>query len=84
MKLLVKIWEEVVKKAFQWLFLLIIRTYQLFISPLFGSNCRFHPTCSQYGKEAILKYGPFKGGWMTLKRISRCHPWGGSGHDPVK
>lgn len=84
MKLLVKIWEGVIKKAFQGLFLLIIRIYQVFISPLLGSNCRFHPTCSQYGKEAILKYGPFKGGWMALKRISRCHPWGGSGHDPVK
>jgi len=64
-------------------FLLLIRFYQLFISPLLGSNCRYNPTCSQYGKEAISKYGPFKGGWLTIKRIATCHPWGGHGHDPV-
>lgn len=64
-------------------FLLLIRFYQYFISPLLGSSCRFTPTCSQYGVEAITKYGPFKGGWLTLKRIGRCNPWGGHGHDPV-
>ena len=64
-------------------FLLLIKVYQLFISPLLGANCRYTPTCSQYGKEAILKYGPFKGGWLAIKRIARCHPWGGHGHDPV-
>ena len=67
----------------QQLFLLIIRFYQLFISPLLGSNCRYSPTCSQYGLEAIRKYGPFKGGWLTIKRILSCNPWGGHGHDPV-
>ena len=64
-------------------FLLLIRFYQYFISPLLGSSCRYTPTCSQYGVEAITKYGPFKGGWLTLKRIGRCNPWGGHGHDPV-
>jgi putative membrane protein insertion efficiency factor len=64
-------------------FLLLLRFYQYFISPLLGSSCRFTPTCSQYGVEAITKYGPFKGGWLTLKRIGRCNPWGGHGHDPV-
>ncbi|HLT41756.1 membrane protein insertion efficiency factor YidD [Albibacterium sp.] len=77
------IWNEVVKKFFGWLFLLVIRVYQIFISPLFGASCRYTPTCSQYGLLAIKKYGPFKGGWLTLKRIGRCHPWGGHGHDPV-
>lgn len=50
---------------------------------MLGANCRFTPTCSQYGIEAIKKYGAFKGGWMALKRIGRCHPWGNHGHDPV-
>lgn len=67
----------------QQLFLLIIRLYQMLISPLLGANCRYTPTCSQYGLEAIKKYGPFKGSWLTLKRILSCNPWGGHGHDPV-
>ncbi|EDM36551.1 hypothetical protein PBAL39_24825 [Pedobacter sp. BAL39] len=64
-------------------FLLLIRLYQYLISPMLGANCRFTPTCSQYGMEAIKKHGPFKGGWLTLKRIGKCHPWGAHGHDPV-
>lgn len=61
----------------------IIKIYQVLISPLLGSNCRFTPTCSRYGVEAIKKHGPFKGFWLTVKRIGRCHPWGRHGHDPV-
>jgi putative membrane protein insertion efficiency factor len=61
----------------------MIRFYQLSISPILGQNCRYDPTCSQYSIEAINKYGPFKGGWIGLKRILSCHPWGGHGHDPV-
>jgi putative membrane protein insertion efficiency factor len=72
-----------IKLVFSWLFLGIIRLYQLLLSPLLGASCRFTPTCSQYGIEAIKKYGPFKGGWLTLKRIGSCHPWGKHGHDPV-
>jgi hypothetical protein len=72
-----------IKLPFTWLFLGIIRLYQLLLSPLLGASCRFTPTCSQYGVEAIKKHGPFKGGWLTLKRIGSCHPWGGHGHDPV-
>ena len=53
------------------------------ISPLLGPSCRFTPTCSQYAVEAIQKYGPIKGSWLAVKRIIRCHPWGGCGHDPV-
>ena len=57
--------------------------YQYLISPLFPNSCRYAPTCSQYMKEAIKKYG-LKGLWMGIKRISRCHPYGGSGYDPVE
>jgi putative membrane protein insertion efficiency factor len=71
------------KKIIGAVFLFIIKIYQYLLSPLFGASCRFTPTCSQYGIEAIKKYGPFKGGWLTLKRIGRCHPWGNHGHDPV-
>ena len=64
-------------------FLLVIRGYKLLLSPILGASCRYTPTCSQFGIEAIQKYGPFKGGWLTLKRIASCNPWGGHGHDPV-
>ncbi|MES2130780.1 MAG: membrane protein insertion efficiency factor YidD [Bacteroidota bacterium] len=64
--------------------LAIIRFYQYSISPLLKPSCRYTPSCSQYGIDAINKYGAFKGSWMALKRILRCHPWGGSGYDPVK
>ena len=74
---------EALKTIIGWLFLLLIKLYQYLISPLTGAACRYTPTCSQYGVEAIKKYGPFKGGWLTLKRLARCHPWGGHGHDPV-
>lgn len=77
------IWEKGIKRGLGWFFLLLIKIYQLTISPLFPGTCRYTPTCSQYGVEAIRKYGPFKGAWLTLKRIGRCHPWGGHGHDPV-
>lgn len=61
----------------------MIRFYQRHISPLTPPACRFTPTCSQYTLEAIQKYGALKGCWLGLKRICRCHPWGGSGYDPV-
>ncbi|HEY5461926.1 MAG TPA: membrane protein insertion efficiency factor YidD [Hanamia sp.] len=64
-------------------FIGLIKIYQLIISPLMGPSCRYTPTCSQYGIEAIKKYGLLKGGWLTIKRILRCNPWGGHGHDPV-
>lgn len=57
--------------------------YQYIISPIFPSSCRFTPTCSHYSKEAIIKHGVFKGIKLSIKRISRCHPWGDSGFDPV-
>ncbi len=58
-----------------------IRLYQRYISPLLGPNCRFHPTCSEYAFLAVEKYGFFKGGFLAVKRILRCNPWGGSGID---
>ncbi|OAM26250.1 MULTISPECIES: membrane protein insertion efficiency factor YidD [Eikenella] len=61
----------------------LIRFYQYAISPLLLPRCRYQPTCSQYAIEAVSKYGALKGGWLAAKRISRCHPWGGSGYDPV-
>ena len=63
--------------------ILLMRFYQKFISPYKPSCCRFTPTCSQYALEALRKYGPLKGSWLAFKRIIRCHPWGGSGYDPV-
>lgn len=65
------------------LLLVLIRFYRLAISPLFPPRCRYTPTCSQYAMEAVRRYGAFKGGLLAAKRICRCHPWGGSGYDPV-
>ena len=65
------------------LFVLPIRFYQLFISPVLLPACRFYPTCSAYALEAIMTHGVLRGGWLALRRLARCHPWGGSGYDPV-
>lgn len=64
-------------------FILLINLYQFLISPILPNSCRFNPTCSVYAKEAFLRHGLFKGLWLSIKRIMRCHPWGGSGNDPV-
>lgn len=61
----------------------LVRFYQGAISPHTPSSCRYTPTCSQYAVEALQKYGARKGTWLAIKRIARCHPWGGSGYDPV-
>ena len=66
------------------LLILKIRIYQKLISPLFPSSCRYHPTCSNYFIESLKEQGLFKGIFLGVKRILRCHPWGGSGHDPVQ
>ena len=63
--------------------LILIRGYQLIISPLLGSNCRFIPTCSEYAMESLRSHGLIKGSYLTIKRIGKCHPWGGHGYDPI-
>ena len=82
MKIIKKIFS-IFARFLQWIFIMLINFYRNCISPLTPASCRFTPTCSQYALEAIKKYGPFKGFWLALKRILRCHPWGGSGYDPV-
>lgn len=74
---------QLIRSLLIWLLLLPIRFYRRFISPMLPPSCRFTPTCSQYGMEAIKKHGPFKGLALTIWRILRCNPWGGSGYDPV-
>lgn len=71
------------KKILIFPFILIIKIYQILISPLTPATCRYLPTCSHYAKEALEKHGLFKGGKLAIKRIFSCHPWGGSGFDPV-
>jgi putative membrane protein insertion efficiency factor len=68
---------------FRAVFLALIRLYRRGISPLTPPSCRYTPTCSVYAQEAIEKYGAGKGGWMALRRLLRCHPFGGKGYDPV-
>ena len=70
-------------KLFGKILIGVITLYRLFLSPLLGTNCRFQPSCSAYGIEAITRHGALKGGWLTVRRISKCHPWGASGYDPV-
>jgi putative membrane protein insertion efficiency factor len=70
-------------RATERLMLGLIRTYQLTLSPWLGRDCRYMPTCSAYAAEAIRRFGPRRGAWLALKRVGRCHPWGGAGYDPV-
>ncbi len=71
------------KKIATYPFILIIRFYQVAISPFTPAACRFSPTCSSYSLEALQVHGLLKGSWLAIKRIGKCHPWGGSGYDPV-
>lgn len=72
-----------IRNILSWPLIILIKFYQYVISPNIGPKCRFTPTCSQYAIEVLKKYGIIKGGWLSLKRISKCHPWGSHGHDPV-
>jgi len=65
------------------LLIFVISCYQWVLSPFFGQNCRFHPSCSQYAKQAIAEHGVFRGAWLSIRRLSRCHPWHEGGEDPV-
>ncbi|MCQ2578538.1 MAG: membrane protein insertion efficiency factor YidD [Treponema sp.] len=71
------------KRLISKFFILLIRAYQVCISPLFPPKCRYYPTCSAYAVEAIQKYGPWKGLWLAIKRILRCNPYHEGGYDPV-
>ena len=70
-------------KIISSIFVFLIRVYQIAISPILGANCRYAPTCSAYAIEALKVHGSLKGGYLALKRILSCHPWGGHGYDPV-
>ncbi|HEY3327621.1 MAG TPA: membrane protein insertion efficiency factor YidD [Novimethylophilus sp.] len=61
----------------------LVKAYRLLLSPLLGNNCRFSPSCSRYAIEALGKYGALRGGWLTLRRVLRCHPWHAGGYDPI-
>ncbi|MBI1192576.1 MAG: membrane protein insertion efficiency factor YidD [Bacteroidetes bacterium] len=74
---------RLINRALSWGLTGLIRFYQGAISPYLPNSCRYSPTCSAYAVQAIARYGPFKGGWLALRRIGRCHPWGDSGYDPV-
>ena len=74
---------NLLRRVLIFLVLLPVHFYRKCISPFTPPSCRYTPTCSQYMVEAVRKYGPFKGTWLGLKRLARCHPWGGSGYDPV-
>lgn len=69
--------------AMKTLLLALLRIYQYLLSPWVGQHCRFHPTCSEYAREAIETHGAFKGAWLAARRLSRCHPWHAGGFDPV-
>ncbi len=71
--------KRILAEPFVW----IIKIYQKIISPILPSSCRYTPTCSEYGIQALRKHGLIKGGWLTIKRIASCNPWGSHGHDPV-
>ena len=74
---------KIVKEILIFPFVVLIKFYKYCISPFKPPSCRFTPTCSTYALEALKKYGPFKGLYLAIRRILRCHPWGGSGYDPV-
>ncbi|QDQ26876.1 membrane protein insertion efficiency factor YidD [Chitinimonas arctica] len=65
------------------LLILLFQLYRYTLRPILGANCRYTPSCSQYAIEAVRRHGAYRGGWLTIRRLCRCHPWGGHGHDPV-
>ncbi|MDR2087268.1 MAG: membrane protein insertion efficiency factor YidD [Dysgonamonadaceae bacterium] len=75
--------KQTIRKSVIFVILLPVYFYKYCLSPLTPASCRYVPTCSEYTLQVIKKYGPLKGSWLAIKRISRCHPWGGQGFDPV-
>ncbi len=82
MTYLLMIWRFITR-ILAYLPIILVKFYQIFISPYFPNSCRYTPTCSAYSIEALKKHGFFKGLWLSVKRILRCNPWGGHGYDPV-
>lgn len=76
--------QSTVQTLVQRVMLGCIALYRYGVSPWLPASCRFYPTCSAYAAEAIQRHGPGRGGWLTLRRLARCHPWGGHGYDPVE
>lgn len=79
-------WRRVARAVVRipaWTLLLLFRGWQLFVSPLYGQTCRFYPSCSAYGVEAVRRHGAVRGLWLTARRLARCHPWNPGGVDPV-
>lgn len=74
---------RLINRLLAWLLTLPVIFYRRCISPMKPPTCRFMPTCSEYAIQALRKHGPFRGSWLAVRRILRCHPWGGSGYDPV-
>ena len=74
---------NIFEKSIKILILILLKAYKFLISPLIGTNCRFLPSCSDYATEAIASKGVIKGGALAIKRLTKCHPWGKSGYDPV-
>lgn len=74
---------KVIRQILSYPLIFLVKIYQWIISPIFPQTCRYNPTCSSYTIEALKIWGPLKGGYLGLKRILSCHPWGGHGHDPV-
>ncbi len=70
-------------KIFSLILIAIINLYKFILSPILPNSCRYYPTCSSYAIEALKKHGAIKGSWLSIKRILKCNPWGGSGYDPV-
>jgi putative membrane protein insertion efficiency factor len=70
-------------KLLAWPLLGLVWVYRFLVSPWLGNNCRYTPSCSQYALDALRLHGAFRGSWLAMKRIGRCHPWGGSGYDPI-
>ncbi len=74
---------DALSRLLAWPLLGLVSLYRVTVSPWLGNNCRFEPSCSAYTMQALRMHGAFRGGWLAARRIARCHPWGGSGYDPV-
>ncbi|MGD2063815.1 MAG: membrane protein insertion efficiency factor YidD [Nitrospirota bacterium] len=67
----------------KWVVLTVIRAYRWLVSPVMGPVCRYYPSCSAYGEKAVERFGVWRGGWLAVRRVARCHPWHPGGYDPV-